>query len=102
MTLLHNHSSEDTHFPFFIRVSHDTGSISLKRQCIDVLESINLQENAFALAGGDTHSGMPAAFYLHVFHVLEEVHVRIMAVGQLDQIPEFRICWECLNEAGQQ
>lgn len=42
------------------------------------------------------------AFYLHVFHVLKEVHVRIMAVGQLDQIPEFRICWECLNEAGKQ
>lgn len=58
--------------------------------------------SVFALAGGERHKGMPDAFYLHVFHVLKEVHVGIMAVGQLDQIPEFRICWERLNEAGKQ
>lgn len=43
---------------------------------------------------------MPAAFYLHVFHVLKEVHVGISAVGQLNQILEFWVCWECLDEAG--
>lgn len=56
----------------------------------------------FYLAGGERHQEMPAVFYLHVFHVLKEVHVGIMAVGQLDQILEFGICWECLNEAGEQ
>jgi len=54
------------------------------------------------LAGGERHYGTPVAFYLHVFHVLKEVHVGIMAVGQLDQIPECAISWEGLNEAGKQ
>lgn len=86
---------------FFVTVSNDTGSISLQttHRCF---AKHTLTVRCFYLAGAERHQEMPAVFYLHVFHVLKEVHVRIMAVGQLDQILEFGICWECLNEAGEQ
>lgn len=74
----------------------------LCRQHTDALQNIPSRVRCFCLAGAERHQEMPAVFYLHVLHVLKEVHVWIMAVGQLDQILEFRICWERLNEAGKQ